>query len=91
MALIKVEYDTVTKEAYATIDGKTVDNLSNLYCAHNYTNDEGKPQFYFEICSQEYDKENKMYKTNRVAASLRKPDAKETLYNSIAHRVFPSA
>jgi len=98
MALIKVEYDTVKKEAFATIDGKTLNNLSSIYCGHSYSDDEGNPKFSFEISTMEIDEENKMMKLHRVMAALKDQELgsseagnKEALYQAIANRVFPSA
>ncbi len=91
MSMIKVEFDTLKKEVYAEVDGKPVQNINQLYCGVADIDEDGKPQFYFEISSMEYDKENKMAKTGRIVATLRQPESKDALYSSIANIVFPSA
>lgn|SRR5574339_532324 len=97
MSMIKVEYDTVKKEAYATIDGKPLENLHSIYCGHSHSDEDGNPKFSFEMSTMEMDEENKMMKTHRVMATLKnaslttETDKKDALYKAIAHRVFPSA
>src|SRR4051812_14304709 len=83
MAKVNVEYDTVAKTADVTIDGKRVENLSNMsvYCGYD-TNKDGTPRFAMDLGTHEHDKEHDMHKMNMVRASLKaapEPDIKKCI------------
>jgi hypothetical protein len=76
VAKVNVEYDTVSKSAYVTIDGKPMDNLFSLsvYCGYDVGKD-GKPKFCLEAMTIEHDEDNDIRKMNRVMAAVKEPKA----------------
>lgn len=65
MAKINIEFDTVSKDMSATIDGKTLDNVHGA-SFYNYGMGD---DFSCEICTCQRDEENGMSTHTRVIAS----------------------
>ena len=100
MAKINISYDTIDKTASITIDGKSIENVDsvNIYCCgypmseseDNEMEDEDEPKkFYFSLTTCEHDEDNKMMMSNRISASLKKPQS--TVTEQIHDRYFSSA
>lgn len=92
MAKVNVNYDTVSKKADVSIDGKPVENLHNMELYAGYdTNKDGTPRFALNMGTHEHDQEHDMHKINMVRASLEPPksDVKKQIaqyFSSANHR-----
>lgn len=68
MAKINIEFDTVSKDMSAVIDGKKLENVHGA-SFYNYGGYGGGDDFSCEICTCQRDEENGMATHTRVVAS----------------------
>lgn len=68
MAKINIEYDTKEKTLVATMDGKAIKNLSNVYISQ-YMNYKDKQEAHIELTTSTGDAEEGLYERHCIYAN----------------------